>query len=114
MSKFLDTIKKYWLIILGAFGVLIVSIGAFFGKVRVKKSDVVDVHDARMAGVNTVIAANERDEKRRADALKEANEKLASTYAEEERESKELAKKSASELTELVSKKFNFKNEDSK
>lgn len=114
MSKFLDAIKKYWAIILGAIGILIVSIGAIFGKNRVKKSDAIDIHNAHTSGINAVIAANERDEKRRADALKEANEKLANTYVEQEKESKELAAKDASELTELVSKKFNFKNEDSK
>ena len=114
MNKILAAIKKYWAIILGAIGILIVSIGAIFGNRRVQKSNAAGTHKAYIAGTEDVLAAIKRDKERRLIATKEANEKLSNVDLEKEKEIEELVNKNTNELTELVSKKFNFKNEDSK
>jgi len=114
MDKIFETIKRYWVIILGALGIFIVSIGAIFGIKKIKKSDKADIHHSYISGVDDAVRANVKDEQRRSEALKEANEKLADVKHTEELETKELSLKDNKELTNLVAEKFGFKNEDSK
>ena len=114
MDTIIETIKKYWLIVLGFFGVLIVSMGAIFGRQRVQKNEASNIHKAHVSGADAAIIANEKDEKRKADALKESNEKLIMLEVQVEKETKELSKKSPEELTDLVATKLKFKNGDIK
>jgi len=114
MELVLKTIKKYWVIVLGALGLFIVSIGAIFGIKKFKKSDSVDLHREYVSGIDDAVRANLEDEHRRSEALKEANEKFVDVKHATELEIKELSSKDNKELTRLISEKFDFKNEDSK
>ena len=114
MDKILGTMKKYWVVALSALGVFIVSIGAIFGIKKNRKSASADIHRSYISGVDAAVHANLKDERRRAEALKEANEKLADVKHSAEIEIKELSSKDNEELTSLVAEKFGFKNEDLK
>lgn len=114
MEQVLKTIKKYWVIVLGTLGLFVVSVGAIFGIKKFKKSDSADQHRKYVSGIDDAVRANLEDERRRSEALDEANEKLVDVKRAAELEVKELSSKDNKELTRLVSEKFGFKNEDSK
>ena len=99
---------------MGALGFFIVSIGAIFGTKKFKKSDSADIHRSYTSGIDDAVRANLKDDQRRAEALKEANEKFADVKQASELEIKELSAKNNKELTNLVAEKFGFKNEDLK